>query len=155
MSKEITIYIDMDGVMCDFYGALGNRRTKFPEVEFPHSKLGFFENLEVIDGAIDAVNQLREHDIYDPWILTAPSTRNAHSYTEKHNWIKKHFGYEFTKKLIISPNKGLLKGAFLIDDYIDGKGQEDFEGELIHFGTERYANWNLVMEYLKSKVSIS
>jgi 5'-nucleotidase len=33
---------------------------------------------------------------------------------------------------------GLLKGDFLIDDYITGRGQEYFEGELIHFGSNQY-----------------
>ncbi len=35
---------------------------------------------------------------------------------EKRVWIEKYFGLEFTEKLIISANKGLLKGDLLIDD---------------------------------------
>ena len=154
MSKKI-LYIDMDGVLCDFFGAIISHKKQHSSYQHPHSKLGFFENLETITGAINAVNKLRDSNIFEPWILTAPSTRNPHCYTEKRLWVEKHFDYQFTKNLIISPNKSLLKGDFLVDDYCEGKGQEYFEGELIHFGTERYANWNLVMEYLKSKVSIS
>jgi len=149
--KPVIIYIDMDGVLCDFFGAHSRDRKQNPDVQFPHSKLGFFENLEPLLGAIDAVNKLRENKNFDPWILTAPSTRNAHCYTEKRNWIENHFGYEFTKKLIISPNKALLKGAFLIDDYIEGKGQENFCGELIQFGSDTYPSWESVLKYLYIK----
>ena len=51
-------------------------------------------------------------------------------------------------KLIISPNKALNKGHYLIDDYTEGKGQDNFEGELINFGSEKFKNWNLVCDYL-------
>ncbi len=43
-----------------------------------------------------------------------------------------------TLKLIICSNKGLLKGDILIDDHISGRGQEFFEGKLIHFGQNEY-----------------
>jgi 5'-nucleotidase len=52
------------------------------------------------------------------------------------------------KNWILSPNKALLKGDFLIDDMINGKGQEDFEGELITFGSEKYPNWKSVIKKL-------
>lgn len=154
MSRNIIVYIDMDGVLCDFFGALRSHRKQHSSIQFPHSKLGFFENLEPISGAIDSVNKLIEHSEYDPWILTAPSTRNAHCYTEKRNWIQNHFGYEFTKKLIISPNKSLLMGDYLIDDYIEGKGQENFKGELIHFGSEQYPDWDSVLNYFNKKINV-
>ena len=55
---------------------------------------------------------------------------------------------DVAQKLILSPNKALLKGDFLIDDMINGKGQEDFEGELIAFGSEKYPNWKSVNKKL-------
>ena len=54
----------------------------------------------------------------------------------------------FVKSLIITPNKGLNKGDYLIDDNDSGKGQEHFEGELIKFGSERYSDWESVLTYL-------
>jgi hypothetical protein len=36
--------------------------------------------------------------------------------------MEKYFGLEFTGKLIISPNKGLLKGDILINELISGRG---------------------------------
>lgn len=113
---------------------------------------GFFEDLKPIERAVDSVNELRSRSELDVYILTALSTRNIHSYSEKRFWVEKHFDYEFTEKLIICSNKGLLKGSYLIDDYINGKGQENFEGQLIHFGGTRYPNWDAVMEYFMKQV---
>lgn len=139
------VYVDMDDVLCDYAYAWEAKLESEPGVEYPQSVPGFFRNLRPIDGAIDAVNELRQaHEVY---ILTAPSTRNPASYSEKRIWIEEHFDYEFTKRLIISPNKGLLMGDYLIDDRTSGKGQESFAGELIHFGSYRYPDWTEVLEY--------
>jgi len=140
------IYVDMDDVLCDFMKAYQESKNKNPELKFPQSQLGFFVNLEPIKGAIESVNKLRKD--FDVYILTAPSNRNPHSYTEKRLWIEMYFGYEFTERLIISSNKSLLIGDYLIDDYADGKGQESFQGELIQFATEKYPNWQSVINYL-------
>ena len=83
-------------------------------------------------------------------MLTAPSKLQPHCYTEKRLWIEKHFDYEFTERLIISSNKSLLKGDYLIDDYAEGKGQENFQGKLIQFATENCPNWQSVMEYFEN-----
>ncbi len=52
------------------------------------------------------------------------------------------------EQLIISPNKGLLKGECLIDDNVVGKGQENFEGQLIQFGCGIASSWKSVLVYL-------
>ena len=140
------IYVDMDDVLADFMKAFNESKVFNPELKFPQSQLGFFEKLEPIEDAIESVNKLRED--YDVYVLTAPSNRNPHCYTEKRLWIEKHFDYDFTEKLIISSNKSLLIGDYLIDDYSEGKGQENFQGELIQFATEKYPNWQSVMEYI-------
>ncbi|MEZ5471299.1 MAG: hypothetical protein R3E90_05915 [Marinicella sp.] len=144
------VYIDMDDVLCHFESEKQSQLSKYPEIEFPQSKLGFFENLEPIDGAIDSVNKLIESNYFEPYILTAPSIYNPHCYTEKRLWVEKYFGFDFVDKLIICSNKGLLKGEVLIDDYTEGRGQENFAGQLIHFGSERFPNWNTILSYLES-----
>lgn len=135
------IYIDMDDVLCDFSGAHAQALKATPGIAFPQSQHGFFSGLKPLEGAIDAVLALIESPQYNPYILTAPSTRNPFSYTEKRVWIESMFGYEFVKKLIICANKGLLKGSILVDDNVSGKGQEDFEGKLIQYGSGQYQNW--------------
>jgi 5'(3')-deoxyribonucleotidase len=145
------LYIDMDGVMCDFYGAYKIAIKKNPYNGFPQSEYGFFTNLEPMEGAIEAVKWLMDSEAFDTYILTAPSIMNPLCYTEKRMWIEKYFGMELVKKLIISPNKGLNKGDFLVDDNTSGRGQSNFEGELIHFGSEEYKDWKEVLIYLNKQ----
>lgn len=146
MSEKRIVYVDMDDVLCDYSAAHRRERNAQPEIEFPQSVAGFFANLDPINGAIEAVNELR--DQFNLFVLSAPSTRNPQSYAEKRIWIESHFDYEFTKKLILSPDKGLFRGDFLIDDHASGRGQERFAGELLHFGTPRFPDWTKVVEYL-------
>ncbi len=147
MSAKI-LYIDMDDVLAAFRVGFYLHLHKYPNILFPQGEVGFFENLEPITGAIDAVNQLRKNNIFDVYILTAPSIRNPHSYTEKRLWVEKYFDYDFTDKLIICSNKALLKGDFLIDDNVNGKGQENFDGTFIHFGSTVFPDWDSVLRYL-------
>ena len=82
-------------------------------------------------------------------ILSAPSVFNPLCYTEKRLWVENYPGFEFVHKLILASNKGLLKGDYLIDDYIAGRrGQENFDGELIHFGSNKHPDWLAIMKYL-------
>ena len=141
------IYIDMDDVLCKYTESHKASLISNSQIKYPQSIKGFFEYLKPMENAIESVQFLRQN--FDVYILTAPSTRNPLSYTEKRIWIEKHFDYEFTKRLIICSNKGLLKGDLLIDDHNQGKGQEDFEGKLIHFGTESYPNWKTVIDNIK------
>ncbi|MBI1375501.1 MAG: hypothetical protein GC159_22540 [Phycisphaera sp.] len=140
------VYVDMDDVLCDYRGAYRSAKREHPEVDFPQSIPGFFENLRPINGAVEAVRSLQQS--FDVYVLTAPSTRNPRSYMEKRIWIEEHFDYQFTKKLILCANKGLLKGRWLIDDNVTGKGQDTFEGEVIHFGSTQYPDWLAVLDYI-------
>jgi 5'-nucleotidase len=148
-NSKLIVYVDMDDVLCDYTRSYHEALTINPDIKYPQSQYGFFVNLPVIEDAVDAVNALMQSKNYGVYILTAPSTRNPFSYTEKRVWIEQHFGYEFVEKLIICSNKGLLKGDYLIDDNISGKGQESFEGKLIHFCTKEFPCWNAVKEQLK------
>ena len=142
------IYIDMDDVLCDYSSKIVEEKNKSPESPYPQSVPGFFRGLEPIEGAIDAVKHLRTQEDIDVYILTAPSTKNPLSYTEKRLWIEDKLGYEMTTNLIICSHKGLLKGDILIDDHASGRGQELFEGKLIHFGQEAYPDWKTVLNAL-------
>jgi 5'(3')-deoxyribonucleotidase len=88
---------------------------------------------------------------YKVYILTRPSIKNIHCYTEKAEWIKKYLGEEMLETMIICPDKSLVKGDYLIDD--DHRhGQTEFEGEHIHFSKdEKFMNWKQVVEYLMNK----
>jgi 5'(3')-deoxyribonucleotidase len=49
--------------------------------------------------------------------------------------------------MVLCGDKSLLKGEYLIDD-TNTAGQSDFEGEWIHFGSDKFPNWDSVVEYL-------
>ena len=140
------IYVDMDDTICDFTSPF---KTGLFREKYPQSKIGFFLDLEPLEGAVEGMKTLMEK--HDVWILTRPSIKNTNCYTEKAEWIKKYFGEDFLEKLILCPNKSLVKGDYLIDD--DHRhGQTEFEGEHIHFGkNERFQTWSQVVEYLMSK----
>ena len=114
----------------------------------------FFRNLKPIYGGIETVNFLNSVEKFDVYILTAPSIRNPLCYIEKRLWIEDYFNLEMVNKLIISPNKGLNKGDYLIDDNNKGKGQENFEGKLLHFGSEIYKDWNQILKYYKEEYGL-
>jgi 5'(3')-deoxyribonucleotidase len=142
------VYVDMDGVLCDFYGAARKALTENPSQKYPQSQWGFFLKLEEIPDAIESFKKLQEK--YDVWILTRPSFRNVNCYTEKAQWVWDHLGYDVLEKTIMSPDKSLLKGDYLIDD-MGNAGQENFEGEWIHFKTSKFPNWKTVVDYLMNK----
>lgn len=135
------VYVDMDDTLCDFTGAFNQALTRNPGIQFPQSQYRFFADLVPIPGGVETVNALRASDRFEPYILSAPSTRNPLSYTEKREWVERHFGLDLCGRLILCENKALLRGDILIDDYASGKGQEHFEGRLIQFGSSKYPDW--------------
>ena len=150
---NIVIYVDMDGVLCNYMKAFEADLLKTPQIAYPQSQYGFFAKLEPIDGALDAMKMLWEDPCVEVWLLTSPSTKNPLSYTEKRAWVGEHLGEHFAERLVLSPNKGLLKGDLLVDDIEEGNGQEDFEGMLLHFGSEDCTNWCEAMYLIASLVA--
>jgi len=145
------VYIDMDGTICDFFGAHAESLRNNPDIQFPQSQIGFFRDLEPIDYALSCIAQLEETGRFTIWFATAPSIKNIHCYTEKAEWIREYFGEEYLERLIIVPDKSKLIGHFLIDDKHEGKGQDQFSGELIHIGSEKWKSWIDVTAYLMTK----
>jgi len=141
------LYIDMDGVLCDFKKLYNSERESNPTQPYPQSQFGFFLNLESIPFAIDSINHLQKH--FDVWILTRPSVQNLSCYTEKAQWVRKHLGIDMQTKTIMCVDKSLLKGHFLVDDQIE-HGQTEFEGKHIHFGSDEFNDWDKVVTYLMS-----
>ena len=142
------VYVDMDGVLCDFSKAAKIDLIKNPTQKYPQSQWGFFLKLEQIPGAIDSFRKLQ--DKYDVWILTRPSFYNVNCFTEKAQWVLDHLGFDVLQKTIMCGDKSLLKGDYLIDDS-NGDGQPNFEGEWIEFDSEIFPNWESVIDYLMYK----
>lgn len=142
-----TLYFDMDGVLVDFASGLKKQSEqtltlyKGREDEIP----GLFGAMEPIEGAIEAVHRLAEH--YDCYILSTAPWKNPSSWSDKLLWVQRYLNDIFYKRIILSHNKNLCRGDIIIDDR--GKnGTSEFEGEWIEFGSERFPDWNAVVDYL-------
>ncbi len=133
------VYVDMDGVLADY------DKAAVGKTEDQRREKGFFEHLEPIHGAVEAFSVLCDH--YDVYLLSTAPWSNTHSLSEKRIWAEKHLGDKAFKRLILSHNKSLLRGDYLIDDRI-ANGVEEFQGEHIHFGTERFPDWKSVLLHL-------
>ena len=138
MEKKI-LYFDLDGVLADYDNQPSYKDN--PDIKME----GFFENLPLIEGAKDAFIKLTEH--YDCYFLTTVPWSNVYANSEKRIWVEKHFGEYAFKRLITTHHKNLNIGDYLIDDRTVN-GAAEFKGEHIHFGTDKFHNWESVLKYL-------
>lgn len=155
MTSTLIVYIDMDNVLTDYSNYYRQKLRELPSMPYPQSQFGFFANIPPIPFAVESVKVLIEDDLIQPFILTAPSIRNPMCYAEKRVWIEKHFGLPFTDRLIISRHKNLLRGDVLIDDQVSGRGQDEFNGLLIQFGSTHYPNWKTITEKISQLKRLS
>lgn len=137
----------MDGVLVDFASGVAklSEETK-KEYEGRIDEVpGLFALMDPMPGAIEAVQLLAKH--YDVYILSTSPWGNTTAASDKIEWVKKHMNGVFHKRVILTHHKELLMGDFLIDDR--GKnGTSEFQGEWIHFGSERFPDWDAVLEHL-------
>lgn len=139
--KTMLILIDQDNVIADFNGGVASEWSRiYPDLapidfenhtsqeitdnidEIFHDKVrtiyrsaGFFRNLKPIPGAVEAIKHLTElgHEVF---ICTAPISVFENCVLEKYLWVEEHLGREWTKRLILTKDKTLIKGDILIDD---------------------------------------
>ena len=139
------IYVDMDGVLCDFDKRHEELMSKGINQFQAFNHAFAFKDLDPIPGAIEAWQSLQEK--YDTYILSTSPWENPTALNDKLDWVKKHLGKHAYKRLILSHNKHLNHGHYLIDDR-EKNGADKFVGELILFGGEKFPDWNSVIEYL-------
>lgn len=137
------IAIDMDGVLCDFAKRYRERQLENPNIYYPQSEYGFFENLDPIPGAIKAYWALKKE--FNVKILTSPSIHNPLCYTEKRNWVEEYLGFSEVFHLTITKDKHLFKADYLIDD----TEYKEFQGTQLLFGSQECPNWNFVLNFFE------
>lgn len=141
------LYIDMDDVLVDFLSADSQLSNDVLE-KYADNKdniPGIFSLMQPVEGAIEAYEQLSQK--YDTYILSSAPWDNPSAWSDKLIWVKKYLGEQAHKRLILSHNKNLNMGDYLIDDRLKN-GVLEFEGEHIHFKTEKFPDWQSVLNYL-------
>ena len=146
-TNKSIVLIDLDGVLCNF----DKRYEELKKIGITEPKIWKHENaykdLEPIENAIEAWNLLQGK--YDTYILSTPPWSAPNAWAEKRIWVEKYLGSTAKKKLILCHNKGIINGDYLVDDR-SANGVQDFTGEHILFGSEKFPDWKSVLVYLKA-----
>src|SRR3989344_1673012 len=138
------ILVDLDGPLADFEGEflkrwweqfpneffvpLEKRRAFFLKDEYPEhlreevvrilTTTGFFADLSPVPGGIDAVKEMTDRG-YKIIICTSDiyiKNINTIGLDEKRGWVQKYLGYDFAKTMVLTRDKTLVRGDYLIDD---------------------------------------
>lgn len=112
---------------------------------------GFFRDLPVIDGAVEAVKKLQEK--YEVYVVSA-AMEFKNSLEDKFDWLNEHFPFISWKNIIFCGEK-IVNVDVMIDDRI--KNFTDFKGRPLLFTSphnvlitdyERVDNWQQVLDKL-------
>ena len=144
MSK-LVILVDMDGVITNFNAKLvENYVARHPgepyvkqedavnwniaddyarlispeaakEIDDIYHEQGFYASLAPMPGAAIALKEMLSmgHDVF---ICTSPLSKSEHCAAEKYKWVLEHLGRDWIARVIITRDKTLVRGDFLIDD---------------------------------------
>jgi len=142
----------MDNVLADFKSGIA--KLSADQVAAAGGELdnapGIFALMQPMPGAIAAYHELSE--LFDTYILSTAPWENPTAWSDKLEWVKRHLGAAAHKRLILSHNKHLNRGHYLVDDR-PNNGAEEF-GEVpgqkwIQFGHEPFRSWAEVVAYLR------
>ena len=143
------ILVDMDGVFADFDGRFVDIWSReFPQRlplrqdhrtsvrimdEFPadyhgdiqriYERPGFYLQMDPVPGALEAMKDMLGAGL-DVWICTSPLMAYQHCIPEKYAWVDKHLGPDWVARMVLTRNKGLVGGRYLIDDLPEVRGHE-------------------------------
>ena len=140
-------FVDMDNVLVDFPSGIDRISDQDRAIykdrldEVP----GIFGLMSPLEDAINSFHKLSH--TYDTYILSTAPWENPSAWSDKLLWVQKYLGIVAHKRLILSHNKNLNYGDYLIDDRTKN-GADSFPGEHIHFGTTAFPDWKSVCDYL-------
>ncbi|MBU6421325.1 MAG: hypothetical protein KGL98_05025 [Gammaproteobacteria bacterium] len=140
----------MDNVLVDFQSGIArlSDATRREYNDHLDGVPGIFANMIPVEGAIESFTELST--LFDTYILSTAPWRNPSAWSDKVIWVQKYLGDAAHKRLILTHHKHLNRGDFLIDDRLK-HGVDRFRGQHIHFRSENFPNWSVVMSYLRSQ----
>lgn len=141
------LYLDMDGPLVDFESgidALDDQKRKQYEGAYDACP-GIFALMKPTKGAVEAFHKLCE--AFDVYLLSTAPWDNDTAWSDKPRWVKTYLGENAKKRLILSHNKHLNDGDYLVDDRLRN-GADRFKGELILYGSPKFPDWRTVLPYL-------
>ncbi|PJB13562.1 MAG: 5'(3')-deoxyribonucleotidase [Flavobacteriales bacterium CG_4_9_14_3_um_filter_40_17] len=172
----MTLFVDMDEVIADTYGAHIDRYNKDYQEnltrEFcmghevwqcvPENRQQSIQNHPTLEGFFSALKPMKDSQSvmkelslkYEVYIASA-AMEHPKSLIEKYQWIDEHFPFIHWKKRILCGDKHILSGDILIDDRVFNL--EPFQGRSLMFtsphniheeGFERVNNWMEIAEKL-------
>lgn len=148
VNRKPILYIDMDETLVDFLSSRHIPKNQKLQVDHPAIRYkGFFAELDPMPGALKAVEDIESMDKFDIYLLSVPVADSPTSYQEKSEWVHKYLP-NLANKLVLTQDKTLHKGDFLIDDNLKW---QDFDGEFIHFNRGLYPSiaWINIVNYLR------
>ena len=152
ISSKRKLFLDMDGPLVDFEGAIAKLRGGGFTGEIDEHP-DIFSIAEPTPGSIEAVMALSS--LFDQYILSTTPWNNTNGASQKIAWIKKYYGGSgpenlFYKRVILTHCKDLVGGTddFLVDDRTKN-GAAEFKGELILFGSDEFPTWDPIVKYLR------
>lgn len=175
------VLVDQDGPLADFEQGfldrwqslhpeedaipLAERRTFYvkdqyaphvrPWIDEIHHAAGFYRELPPTPGAVEAMRAMLELGV-EVRICTAPLSHYENCVLEKYEWTERHLGRDFTRRMIVTKDKTLVKGRYLIDDRptVTGVARPEWEHLLFDCpynrhvpGTRRldWSNWREIL----------
>lgn len=135
------ILVDMDGVIADFDGEFLKRwkerypdkpyvpfeerttfyvRDSYPEELKPYVAEillapTFFRDMMPMDRAIEALFDMDKIGL-EVFICTSPLSTYKNCVLEKYEWVENFLGAKWVNRIILTKDKTLVKGDYLIDD---------------------------------------
>ena len=148
MKKKI-VYFDMDNTLVNFQSAIDQlpKQVKKSYNGELDNVPGIFSKMKPINEMVQLFNQMAADERYDVYILSTSPWDNPTAASDKVAWVKKYLPLYGYKRLILSHNKHLNIGDYLIDDRTTN-GAGEFTGELIQYGTEKFPTAQSIKTYL-------
>lgn len=146
--KKKVVYFDMDNTLVSFDSGV-HQLSDYQKEQYAgrlDEVPGIFSTMKPIDDMIELFNTMSEDERFDCYVLSTSPWENPTAASDKIEWIKKYLPKAY-KRVILSHNKHLNVGDYLIDDRTKN-GAGKFGGELIQYGTEKFPTAESIKNYL-------